>query len=41
MSTHRTRGQQRIDDIDVSPATLTTEIERLTGEPLSGAEDAP
>jgi molecular chaperone GrpE len=32
MSTHRTRGQQRIDDIDVSPATLTAEIERLTGE---------
>jgi molecular chaperone GrpE len=32
MSTHRTRGQQRIDDVDVSPATLTTEIERLTSE---------
>jgi len=32
MSTHRTRGQQRVDDIDVSPAALTAEIERLSGE---------
>jgi molecular chaperone GrpE len=32
MSTHRTRGQQRIDAIDVSPTALAAEIERLTGE---------
>ena len=32
MSTHRTRAQQRVDEIDVSPAALTAEIERLRGE---------
>jgi molecular chaperone GrpE len=32
MSTHRTRAQQRIDDLDVSPAALTAEVERLNGE---------
>jgi molecular chaperone GrpE len=30
--TRKTRAQQRIDDIDVSPAALVAEIERLTGE---------
>ena len=29
---HRTRAQERIDEIDVSPATLAAEIERLTNE---------
>ena len=32
MSTHRTRGQERADDIDISPAALTAEIDRITGE---------
>ena len=32
MSTHRTRAQQRIDEIDVSPAALTADVERLNGE---------
>ncbi|HUR03605.1 MAG TPA: nucleotide exchange factor GrpE [Nonomuraea sp.] len=32
MSTHRTRGQERADELDVSPAALTAEIERITGE---------
>jgi molecular chaperone GrpE len=32
MSTHRTRGQERADQIDISPTALTAEIERLTGE---------
>ena len=30
--THRTRAQERADEIDVSPTTLLAEIERLTGE---------
>ena len=29
---HRTRAQERADEIDVSPAALAAEIERLTGE---------
>ena len=29
MPTHRTRAQQRIDEIDVSPTTLLAEIEQL------------
>ncbi len=29
---HRTRAQERIDEIDVSPTKLLAEIERLTGE---------
>lgn len=29
---HRTRAQERIDEIDVSPAKLAAEIERLTNE---------
>jgi molecular chaperone GrpE len=32
MSTHRSRGQERADAIDISPAALTAEIERITGE---------
>ena len=32
MSTHRTRGQERADEIDISPTALAAEIERLTGE---------
>jgi len=32
MSTHRTRAQQRIDELDVSPATLAADIERLSSE---------
>jgi molecular chaperone GrpE len=32
MSTHRTRGQERADELDVSPAALAAEIERITGE---------
>ena len=30
--THRTRAQERIDEIDVSPTKLLAEIERLKGE---------
>ena len=30
--TRKTRAEERIDDIDVSPAALVAEIERLTGE---------
>ena len=30
--THRTRAQERADEIDVSPTKLLAEIERLTGE---------
>jgi molecular chaperone GrpE len=30
--THRTRAQQRIDEIDVSPTTLLADVERLTTE---------
>ena len=30
--THRTRAQDRADEIDVSPTRLVAEIERLTGE---------
>ena len=30
--THRTRAQERADEIDVSPSRLVAEIERLTGE---------
>jgi molecular chaperone GrpE len=29
---HRTRAQERADEIDISPAKLVAEIERLTGE---------
>ena len=29
---HRTRAQERIDEIDVSPTALTAQIESLTGE---------
>jgi molecular chaperone GrpE len=32
MSTHRTRAQQRADEIDVSPTALTAHIERLSAE---------
>jgi molecular chaperone GrpE len=32
MSTHRTRGQQRAAEIDVSATALVAEIERLSGE---------
>lgn len=32
MSTHRSRGQERADEIDVSPAALAAEIERITVE---------
>jgi molecular chaperone GrpE len=32
MTKQRTRGQERVDELDTSPATLTAEIERLTGE---------
>jgi molecular chaperone GrpE len=30
--THRTRAQERADEIDISPTKLLAEIERLTGE---------
>jgi molecular chaperone GrpE len=29
---HRTRAQERVDDIDISPSALTQQIEMLTGE---------
>lgn len=32
MPSHRTRAQQRADEIDISPTTLLAEIERLKGE---------
>jgi molecular chaperone GrpE len=32
MTTHRTRAQERADEIDVSPTKLLAEIDRLTGE---------
>lgn len=32
MTTHRTRAQQRIDELDTSPTRLLAEIERLGGE---------
>jgi molecular chaperone GrpE len=32
MTTHRTRAQERADEIDVSPTKLLAEIERLNGE---------
>ncbi len=32
MTTHRTRAQQRIDELDTSPTRLLAEIERLKGE---------
>jgi len=32
MTTHRTRAQQRIDDIDIKPSTLIAEIEGLKSE---------
>jgi molecular chaperone GrpE len=38
MPTHRTRAQQRIDEIDVSPTTLLAEIEQLNAA-LSVAQE--
>jgi len=32
MPSHRTRGQERADEIDISPTSLLAEIERLQGE---------
>jgi molecular chaperone GrpE len=32
MTTHRTRAQERIDELDVSPTKLLADIERLSGE---------
>ena len=32
MTTRKTRAQQRIDEIDVSPTTLIAQIEELTGQ---------
>ncbi|HEY7524967.1 MAG TPA: nucleotide exchange factor GrpE [Candidatus Limnocylindrales bacterium] len=32
MTTHRTRAQERIDDLDISPTKLLADIEQLKGE---------
>lgn len=32
MTSHRTRAQQRIDELDISPTKLLADIERLNGE---------
>ena len=37
---HRTRAQERIDEIDVSPSALTAQIEALTGERDAARETA-
>ena len=37
---HRTRAQERIDEIDVSPSALTEQIETLTGERDAARQNA-
>jgi molecular chaperone GrpE len=40
MTTHRTRAQQRIDELDISPSKLLADIERLNGELAEAREKA-
>ena len=40
MPSHRTRAQERADEIDISPTRLLAEIERLQGEAAAAQTQA-